>query len=53
MQWTLTFLEVPPPEPQPRDQNFDDEVLKRALSILVRVLAQSSEPATQKGTADE
>jgi hypothetical protein len=53
MQWTLAFLEVPPLEGQPRDPHLDEEVLGEALSVLVRMLAQSSEAATQMGATDE
>ena len=53
MQWTLAFLEVLPLEGQPRDPHLDEEVLGEALNVLVRMLAQSSEAATQMGAADE
>ena len=53
MQWTLAFLEVPPVEGQPRDPHLDEEVLGEALSILVRMLVQSSEAATHMGATDE
>lgn len=53
MQWTLEFLELPRAGLQHHGQLLDDEVLGKALIILVRMLAQASEGAAQREATDE
>ena len=53
MQWTLEFLELPQAGQQHHGRLLDDEVLGKALIILVRMLAQASEGTAQREAADE
>jgi len=53
MQWTLEFLELRQAGQQRHGQLFDDEVLRKALIILVRMLAQVSDGTVQREAADE
>jgi len=53
MQWTLEFLELRQAGQQRHGQLFDDEVLRKALIILVRMLAQVSGGTAQREAADE
>ncbi|HEX8810822.1 MAG TPA: hypothetical protein VF742_02400 [Terracidiphilus sp.] len=53
MQWVLEFLELPQAAQQHHGQLLDDEVLGKALIILVRMLAQASEGNAQSEAVDE
>ena len=53
MQWTLQFLELPQVGQRHHSQLFYDEVLEKALIVLVRMLAQASERVAEREAADE
>ena len=53
MQWTLEFLELRQAGQRHHSQPFDDEVLEKAIVVLMRLLAQASKDTAEREAANE